>query len=336
MTEDRELIIYSKDLSEKELYGFKRQYEKIPSNWLRRFKKDGWQLVFTTNIKNNERENTILLSDPNEKRLWINAKIASYYDYPVYQAFLYYIETEYGDLSDNDYFRTICNSEKDLLSKILKQDLIGVLPKEIFNSLFVKIIEAPQNRMYNTSKTCEYVKECINETIFRIRTSIIPDFLQVGTDVAEYQLWKILKAWEIIPQGLKNIFLNNNWRIILTNSREWRTDEKGRREAGYITTAEKIIFIKSSQKDIDRILYHEFGHFMYVLTNDRGLKKDIYKAYLKERDIYLKFFQDAYGVSNEEEFFAQVFSYYLIKPESIKDILKMSFNIINKLAQRYK
>ena len=142
----RETVIYTKDITESRLDVFKKQCEKIPQNWLRRFKKDDWQLAFTTDItiSGNTSSNTLLVSDPNERRVWINVKIASIYDFPVYRAFLIYMQTEYGNPAENSFFEKSCNEEKEKLSRMLGKDLTGVLPKEIFELLFIQMLEAPE------------------------------------------------------------------------------------------------------------------------------------------------------------------------------------------------
>lgn len=334
----RETVIYTKDITESRLNEFKKQYEKIPQNWLRRFKKDDWQLAFTTDItiSGNTNSNTFLVSDPNERRVWINVKIGSISDFPVYRAFLFYMQTEYGNPAENSLFEKICNEEKDKLAKLLGGDLIGVLPKEIFELLFIQMLEMPEGLPYSTLKTCKYVKSWINEDVFKVRTSILPDYLQIGTDITEYQIFEILKAWDIVPIGLREKFLNAGWKVLLTNSREWRIDERGRRVAGYITSKEERILVKASQGKLDMILYHEFGHFMYSLSNDKYLIREFYDAYLQEKKEYLRLFNDEYGVSNVEEYFAQVFAHYLKNPKETERCIKRSFDIIDAIAQKFK
>ena len=334
----RDTVIYTKDISACQLNIFKQQYNKIPINWLRRFEKDNWQLAFTTDItvSGNTSSNTFLVSNPNERRVWINVKIGSISDFPVYRAFLFYIQTEYGNPAENTFFEKLCNEEKEKLAKMLGGDLTGVLPKEIFELLFVQMLEVPERLPYATSKTCNYVKSWINEEIFKVRTSILPDYLQIGTDITEYHIFEILKAWDIVPIGLREKFLNAGWKVLLTNSREWRIDEKGRSVAGYITSKVEKIFVKASQGKLDMILYHEFGHFMYLLSNDKYLIREFHNAYLQEKKEYLRLFNDEYGISNVEEYFAQVFAHYLKNPKEIEKSIKRSFDIIDAIAQKFK
>lgn len=334
----RESVIYTKDITELQLKEFKKQYEKIPQIWLRRFKKDDWQLVFTTDItiSGNTSSNTFLFSDPNERRVWINVKIGSISDFPVYRAFLFYMQTEYGDPTDNIFFEKSCNEEKEKLAKMLMVNLIGVLPKEIFELLFIQMLEIPEKLQYSNLKTCMYVKSWINEDIFKVRTSILPDYLQIGTDVTEYQIFEIFRAWEVIPIGLREKFLNAGWKVLLTNSRTWRIDEKGRNVDGYITSKEERILIKVSHGKLDMILYHEFGHFLYSLSNDKYLIREFYNAFLQEKKEYMRLFNDEYGVSNVEEYFAQVFAHYLKNNDETKRCIKRSFDVIDTLIQKFK
>ncbi len=333
----RETVIYTKDISESQLSQFKQQYNKIPINWLRRFEKDNWQLAFTTDItiSGNAEQSTFLVSNPNEQRVWINVKIGDNSNFPVYRAFLFYIQTEYGNPANNQVFEKLCKGEKELLSRITGLDLTGVLPEEIFSLLFIQMLEFPQLPQYDVSKTCSYVKKWLNEDIFKIRTSILPEYLKIGTDVTETQIFEILRGWNNIPNGLKERFLQQGWKICLTNSREWRNDEHGRYVAGFITNKSEEILIKASLKDLDMTLYHEFGHYMYILSYN-GFIRNFYNVYLKEKNIYFSIYNDDYGISNAEEYFAQIFAHYIKHPEQIKSKLPKSFDIIDSISRKYK
>lgn len=330
----RDTVIYTKDITESQLNEFKQQYNKIPTNWLRRFEKDNWQLAFTTDItiSGNANQSTFLVLNQDEQRVWINVKIADISSYPVYRAFLFYMQTEYGAPTNNQVFEKICNNEKDLLSKIIGADLSGVLPEEIFSLLFIQMLEYPQIAQYDLSKTCSYVKKWLNEDIFKIRTSILPEYLKIGVDVTEAQIFEIIRGWQNIPIGLKERFLKSGWKIFLTNSREWRNDKNTRHLAGYITNETEEISIKASLKDLDMTLYHEFGHYMYILTENTTIRK-FYNAYLKEKEIYFNMYNDEYGISNIEEYFAEVFAHYTKHPEQIKKKLPKSFEIIDSVTK---
>lgn len=333
----RDTVIYTKDISTFVLNKFQQQYNKIPNNWLRRFEKDNWQLVFTTDItiSGNTEKFNFLVFDSNEKRAWINVKVGSISDFPIYKAFLFYITAEYGNPADTQIFKKCCNSEKNLLTNITGIDLAGVSAEEIFSMLFIQMLESPRISQYKTSKTCSYVKKWLNEDIFKIRTSILPEYLKIGTDVTEAQIFEIINGWDNIPVGLREKFLQEGWRIFLTNSREWRNNEKGRYVAGFITNRTAEILIKASLKDLDMALYHEFGHYIYYLTNDK-LIRNFYNAYLQEKNTYFHMYNDEYGISNVEEYFAQIFAHYIKHPKQIEKKISESFNIIDSIIKRYK
>ena len=65
-----------------------------------------------------------------------------------------------------------------------------------------------------------YVRSWLNEDIFRIDKSNLPNFLKVGTDVTEYQISSILEAWNVIPIGLIIIINKNVNFISLSNMQE--------------------------------------------------------------------------------------------------------------------
>lgn len=94
-------------------------------------------------------------------------------------------------------------------------DLTGILPKEIFHLLFIQMLEFQDNPLYSTSKACMYVKSWINEDVFKVRTPILPNQLQIGTDVTEQQILEIFKAQERVSIELREKFLNIGWRYFL-------------------------------------------------------------------------------------------------------------------------
>ena len=75
---------------------------------------------------------------------------------------------------------------------------------------------------------------------------------------------------------------------------------------------------------------------MYSLSNDKYLIREFYNAYLQEKKEYLRLFNDEYGVSNVEEYFAQVFAHYLKHPKETEKCIKRSFDIIDAIAQKFK
>ncbi len=130
----KDTVIYTKDISSSQLQNFKQQYNKIPINWLRRFEKDNWQLAFTTDITicGNTDKSTFLVADPEEQRVWINVNISNNSNFPVYRAFLYYIQIEYGNPTNNQLFEMFCQNEKELLSIITGLNLTGSYLRKSF------------------------------------------------------------------------------------------------------------------------------------------------------------------------------------------------------------
>lgn len=338
MNNFRDTVIYTKDISEQQLREFKEQYERIPRNWIQRFQKDNWQIVFTTDISISgaDNPNTLIFSDPNDKRVWINIKIAPFTKGVVYIGFIWYIKTEYGNPAENNFFKKVCRDEEKMLSSILVTRISQMSPEAVFELLFIRILEKPQDVRYSYSKACSYVKCWLNEDIFKVRTSILPQYLQIGTDVTEKQVFEIIRAWEKIPIGLRKRFIAGGWKVVLTNSREWRDDEQRKNYAGFLISDRQQIAIKASKENLDMILFHEFGHYMYMLNITSKFIIEFYRAYKKEKNAYYEQTKDNYGISSVEEYFAQVFAYYLKKPEEIGFKVSRSFNIVDAMAKKYK
>ena len=330
-------VMYEREIGRPIIELFMEKHKNIPYNWRRRFELDGWHILFPIDItqSGNPNPNNFLVSEPKDKLVWISVRNATVSDNPIYWAYIFYLEAEYGNPAASQVFQRACEEEKVTLARILHGNIYTKTAKQIFELLFIQMIEYPRNSLYDSLKTCKYVRSWLTEDIFRIDKSKLPNFLKVGTDVTEYQISSILEAWNVIPIGLREKFLNNGWKVVLTNSRKWRLDEDGRHISGHITSDKRSIFVKSSYEKPNIILFHEFGHYLFYYSDDCYID-EFKKAYMAERDLYLRIYNDKYTYNSLEEYFAQVFAYYLENPKQIERTLNWSYYIINKIAEQYK
>ncbi len=130
-------------------------------------------------------------------------------------------------------------------------------------------------------------------------------------DVSDNVLYNVQKATEIILCNtyLQRHFIGNGWHIYVTNQPLPKTN--GLAPAGITDTGERQISLLSSQ--IDRAIYHEFGHyFMAMFTyNFPNAEANLNELYTEENSLFQSHTgieADAlYGKSNAHEFVASVF-----------------------------
>lgn len=338
MSEKIDTILYAKDIPISSLSEYENQYKKIPKNWLYRFLKDNWKLLFITdNSICNFQPDASLIVFSDIKRIYINIKNCKASEFQLYKGFLYYIESEYGDPSKSIFFEKICEKEKIMLSKLLEMDLNKSSLKDVFQMLFIYMLESSsKSSIDNSLQSCAYVKAWLNEDVFRINTSKLPNYLQIGSDVAEQQISVIVSSWKYIPKKIRMKFSSLDWHILLTNSREWRNDLNKNKFVGFLMSKKELIIVKSSYKNLKLALFHEFGHFLYLLEmNNVLIKENFYEAYLQEKDNYFEFTNDEYGISTVEEYFAQIFTYYLNNPNLIQLYSRRSFKIMETIIKIY-
>lgn len=131
------------------------------------------------------------------------------------------------------------------------------------------------------------------------------------SDVSDTVLHNVQEATELILCNayLQRHFVGNGWHIYVTNQPLPKTN--GLDPAGITDTSERQISLLSSQ--IDRAIYHEFGHyFMAMFTyNFPDAESKLNELYAEENALFQSHTgieADAlYGKSNAHEFIASVF-----------------------------
>lgn len=136
--------------------------------------------------------------------------------------------------------------------------------------------------------------------------SIISD-----SDVSDSILQNIREATELMLCNtyLKRHFIGNCWHIYVTNQPLPETN--GIKPAGITDTGERQISLLSSQ--VDRSIYHEFGHYfmaMYIY-NFPDAESRLNELYAEENSVFQSYTgseaDSLYGKSNVHEFIASVF-----------------------------
>lgn len=136
--------------------------------------------------------------------------------------------------------------------------------------------------------------------------SIISD-----SDVSDSVLQNIREATDLMLCNtyLKRHFIGNGWHIYVTNQPLPETN--GIDPAGITDTGERQISLLSSQ--VDRSIYHEFGHYfmaMYIY-NFPDAESQLNELYAEECSVFQSYTgsedDSVYGKSNVHEFIASVF-----------------------------
>ena len=122
---------------------------------------------------------------------------------------------------------------------------------------------------------------------------------------------------------LVNVFKNNNWKIILTtadlNQLLYNGETTG--VTGCTVENKKAIYVQAG--DHSDCVIHEMGHFLDFMAGE-GSKSTAFKKLYEEEGTNLS----NYGASSADEFFAEVYYYFITDPTTLKNKAPKSYSYL--------
>ena len=206
----------------------------------------------------------------------------------------------------------------------------------IFAELFSFVIETNgKNSISKIDELYQYVKKWVYGQIFNRNLTYIPNYIEVGIDVIDEQIEIADKAFESLPEKLQQQFLREKWKIRISNEKLTRDFTYG-----LCSSFKRRIFIRSSSPELVKTIWHEFGHYLdykeFFVSHKIFFKTIFNKERMKIRNLYDNIEEFEYGISNSEEFFAEIFALYMMNSEVLKKCAYESFNIISEVVERWK
>lgn len=140
-----------------------------------------------------------------------------------------------------------------------------------------------------------------------------------------------------VPDKLRKCFVDSGWRLILTSENIAQTEFGGQYKSirGMTSYTNKYIKIHNRMIAAKTAVQHEFGHFLYDLSNRfYGQKqKEICDAFELEKDNLGKALSGTNGLEEPIEFYAEVFFIYCTDNENARNLYPITVAIIdNDLA----
>ena len=125
-----------------------------------------------------------------------------------------------------------------------------------------------------------------------------------------------------IPDAIREVFEKSGWVIVLTDKniqKEYYEGDVSGRLSGLTNYKEKRIYIHGGYYDVYNSLLHEMGHFADFISGGQSIKEEFIKIYKKEKENLQRIYElDSHIVSNEQEYFAEVFARYIVEKDYIK------------------
>lgn len=119
-----------------------------------------------------------------------------------------------------------------------------------------------------------------------------------------------------IPSKLVESFIENDWKIYVTEEDINQVHFKGKydRVKGMTSYENKFIKIENKDDAIKDGVFHEFGHYVDYINEFPSKRDEFKQIYKEEVNIFKSQTKNPEAVSNEGEFFAEIFHYMLEDP----------------------
>ena len=118
-----------------------------------------------------------------------------------------------------------------------------------------------------------------------------------------------------VPEFIRIHFIENGYKIILVSNKDW-TDLFDNAYAGMYSPQEKVIYIRMGYYDS---ILHEFGHYIHAVLQEQCGYDISTDDNFKKKLANLKFAGDNYFMTNDGEFFAEVFEEYCNNSNRLKE-----------------
>lgn len=331
-------IIRSPNISDSKLNAIKKQLTRLPKFWKERFLIDEWQMILTDKMP--EEIGSFLTQyyfNGGKKEIWINVSIPTLQNNVIYKGIACYVSMEYGNVSQYKMFSDVCKKEsKELKVFMALRGLFSFSQLDLFTELFSYVIETNgKNPNFQIDYSYQYIKKWITGEIFDLDRINIPNYLNIGKFVIKDQIDLIKETYENLPQRMRTIFIREGWRINLSNQKLINNTTYG-----ICSSAERKVSIRSCSANLKLTMCHEFGHYLDYKENFCSNKISFKIIFAQEKQDFHKVCKDeaeyAYAISNSEEYFAELFAYYIKNSNELKCAVPSSYEFMHRLVSKWR
>lgn len=155
----------------------------------------------------------------------------------------------------------------------------------------------------------------------------------VDGDCGETALIQAQKEYNMLPENITERFYKDGWQLVLTARGNLLNEKYGEGYGGMADAGEKILYVKCDTGMYVTAKYsalaHEVGHYVdYTLDNIS--ESQAFTAIMEaEKEAYTACSVDnAYGLTNQNEYFACMFSLYINEPELCEQHMPLAFDFM--------
>jgi len=330
-------ILHSSTISNAKLNSIKKQLVAVPKFWRERFIADRWQMVLTDKMPEEYGGPlTQYYYDTAEKKIWINVDIPILFNNIIYKGFACYVSGQYGDVSQYPKFlEKIEQENKELNVFMFLRGILGYTKLQLFIEIFSYVIETKgKNPNFKINYTYQYVKKWVSGDIFKRGNINAPSFFKIGQDVIDEQISLVISSYDNLPAKLCKAFVNDRWKIYLSNE---KIDASS--VSGLCSYGDRCIKIRASSSDIVKTTYHEFGHYLDFKEKFFSEQKFFTRIFFEEKEDFHKVIKNEssykYSVSGIEEYFAELFAYFMKNRNLVRNCVPKSYETMHKIVNKW-
>lgn len=330
-------ILHSKTLNKRRIESLNKQLGKVPVFWKKRFIEDMWQLIITDNMPEECGGAFVqYFANGNDKKIWINISIPTVLDNIIWKAMACYVYIEYANLQNSKTFnRIIKDKENEIRLFMTFREVFHYDEIQIFSEMFSFVIETEGN--YTSKKLSSlylYLKKWVTGEIFNENIFQLPNYIEIGRDVINDQVESVKDAFLMLPIKLQRRFINDRWKIRISHE-----EIEGNSIYGLCSSFNKKIIIRSSAPDIKKTTLHEFGHYLDYKENFASNKNYFEKVCFSEKMRLVNFYklekEFYYAISSKEEYFAEIFAFYIINADNLNAYVPESTQFIRRIIKKW-
>lgn len=323
------------DLKSRE--ALKKQFNNLPQHWYKRMSRYNWKIVVVDELIDAEDGTPLIFNVAyDEMTIYLNSSSTDALRNGVYKAIAGYIIAQHMTFDDSVVFQVLVDENYDKMEEFFRKRHVSHLkvPSILFVELFSFVIETKgKNPFTDIDFIYEYVNRWVTGDIFIRNLKHIPEYISVGNDVVDENIFKAIKCFSELPQNVQNVFVNNGWKIRISS--EYLMDSPDCE--GYCDPNVKKIFFKAAVEQFKSSLWHEVGHFIDFQCDYPSGSSEFAEIFKKEKGYLMRenntyeFYK--YCTMNEKEYFAESFANYMNDSYKLQMVAPGTFGIIDRIVR---
>lgn len=309
-------VIQADSISEKKINEIKEQLINVPEFWKDNFRENGWQLTVTNKMPKRKGKNkAYLILSRKDKKLYVKIKKYASNKNVIYKAFAFYIDELYLHLEKSQMDVPFLFSNH--MFKFMMKRNASISIWDVFAELFSYVIETKgKNQNALIEEEYQFAKKWANGTIFD-KNIKIPDNFIVDKYVTDYQIRRVIAAFDHIPSNITILGVINDWKIKVQN------EGYDISFLGECSFEDKIITISAEQGHLETQLWYQFGHYLDDDGKYGSNNKYFLEIYEKEKECIKTLCENEkmykYYIEKPERYYAKIFTLYIRIPLSLEE-----------------